>query len=155
MKNRVRIALVLMVGFGVMTQSCEKTGEENNKTKISEYNDDESHKAGDNCMNCHVSGGEGEGWFNVAGTVYDESLASALPGSTVEFYTEASAGGTMKYSVEVDKRGNFYTTEDIDFGTGLFVSVKGDEGSKHMMSAVSSGACSSCHGNTTGKIWTK
>jgi len=73
----------LMITFVIL--SCEDENE--NATKISTYNDDESHKAGHNCMSCHTPGGEGEGWFEVAGTVYDSTLIDTYPNATVKFYS--------------------------------------------------------------------
>lgn len=155
MRSTFKIGFLLALGFVILTQSCDKIQELGNETKISEYNDDESHNAGDNCMICHLQGGDGEGWFNVAGTVYDESLASVYPNSTIHLFTEANGEGTLVYTIEVDAKGNFYTTEDIDFGSGLYVSVEGTEVTKYMLSPVTVGACSSCHGSSIDRVWVK
>jgi hypothetical protein len=135
----------------VVMLSCEKE----NETKISKYNSDDSHNAGLNCMTCHTKGGEGEGWFEVAGTVYESNRTTTYPNATVRFYTGPNGTGDLKYTIQVDGLGNFYTTEGISFGGGLYVSVEGDQQVKHMPSAVTTGACNSCHGGQTGKIWTE
>jgi hypothetical protein len=71
----------------------------------------------------------------------------------VRLYTGPNGTGTLKYSVEGDGLGNFFTTKNAKFGTGLYPSVQGKNGTKHMSTAITTGACNSCHGNTTGKIW--
>lgn len=130
---------------------CEK-GEEN-ETKISRNNETESHNNGQNCMNCHKSGGPGEGRFNVAGSVYDSLFTSPKANGYIKLYTAANGGGTLKYTIEVDAKGNFYTTESIDFGSGLWPSVEGASGNKRYMSdVVITGACNSCHNVSTDKL---
>lgn len=136
----------------VIFQSCEKV---NNETKISANNRSESHNMGQNCMNCHKSGGKGEGWFQLAGTVYDTNFINTQPNTTVKLYTAPNGQGTLKHSIQVDALGNFYTTETIDFSAGLYPTVIGKTITKHMSSKVLSGQCNSCHGVTTDKIWTK
>jgi hypothetical protein len=132
--------------------SCNKNEKE---TNISSYNKTESHNMGQNCMNCHKSGGKGEGIFQAAGTVYDSTLSVTPPNTTVYLYTEQGGNGTLKHTVEVDGLGNFYTTESIDFGDGLYPTIKGTTTSKHMSSPITSGQCNSCHGVSTSKLWTK
>ena len=34
-------------------------------------------------MSCHKSGGAGEGWFTIAGTVYDGTKNATYPNATV------------------------------------------------------------------------
>ena len=131
-------------------QSCEDEG---NETKISSYNSVENHKTGQDCMICHVSGGGGEGWFTVAGTVYNSWLTSVLPNATVILYTEANGTGDLVATIEVDEKGNFYTTKVIDFGTGLYTLVEGNTTTKIMCSSITSGKCNSCHGVSIDRIW--
>lgn len=145
--------LAMLFGAMVFTQSCEKEGEEN-ETNISRYGDDDSHNMGQNCMNCHKSGGQGEGWFNVAGTVYNAAFTNVQPNGTVKLYTGPDGTGTLKYTIEVDGKGNFYTTENIDFGSGLYPSVTGTSGDvQYMGTSITTGACNSCHNVTTNKIF--
>jgi hypothetical protein len=141
---------LLTIAF-ISFQSCKKNKSE---TNISATNKSESHNMGQNCMNCHKSGGDGEGWFQVAGTVYDTTLSKTNPNTTVRLYSDAQ-GSNLKYTVQVDALGNFYTTETIDFGSGLYPVVVGKTISKHMASPITSGQCNSCHGVSTDKIWTK
>ena len=145
-KSNIIILSILILPL----QACKKNKTE---TKISAYNKSESHNMGQNCMSCHVSGGKGEGWFQVAGTVYDTLLSKTNPNTTVQLYSD-SKGTNLKYTVQVDALGNFYTTEKIDFGSGLYPVVVGKTISSHMSSPITSGQCNSCHGVSTSKIWT-
>jgi len=153
MSLKIKTALWLVTSlFMIVLQSCEKENE--NESKISSIGSTESHHAGQNCMSCHLQGGSGEGWFQVAGTVYDNSKLTVYPNSTIKLFTGPNGTGTLKYTVQGDALGNFYTTESIDFGGGLYPSVQGSASTKHMTSAITSGQCNSCHGSSTDKIWT-
>jgi len=143
------ISLTLMF---VLIQSCEKENE--NESKISSNGSGESHHTGIDCMSCHKQGGSGEGWFNIAGTVYESTKTSGYPNASVKLYTGPNGTGTLKYTIQVDALGNFYTTDNIDFGSGLYVAVQGNTLTKNMSSAVTAGQCNSCHGVSTDKIWT-
>lgn len=134
--------------------SCEKE-ENENETKISSYGSSESHRAGENCMTCHKSGGSGEGWFTIAGTIYDDTKISTYPNATVRFYSGPDGTGDLEAIVEVDQLGNFYTTEPIDFGSGIYVLVQGDQLTNNMNSKVNNGQCNSCHDKTNDRIWVR
>jgi cytochrome c553 len=149
-----RNAITLLALFSlimVVMLSCEKE----NETKISKYNSDDSHNVGLNCMTCHTQGGEGHGVFEVAGTVYESNRTTTYPNATVRLYSGPSGTGDLKYTIQVDALGNFYTTEGINFGSGLYASVEGNQQTHHMQSSITTGACNSCHGGQTGKIWTE
>lgn len=152
MKKEILNILIVAVMVLIAFQSCE---DDENETKISSYNSDESHKAGQNCMICHVSGGDGEGWFTVAGTVYENGLTSVLPNATVKLYADSNGAGELVATIEVDEKGNFYTTKVVNFGTGLFTLVEGNTTTKNMYSSITSGKCNSCHGVSTDRIWTE
>jgi len=132
--------------------SCEneESGEQKNLTSTSLSS--ESHNVGQNCMNCHVSGGSGEGWFIIAGSVYNSTQTVPYITATVELRTAQSGGGNLVKSIEVDQKGNFYTTSPVDFGSGLYVSVIGGTGTQYMSSKVTTGACNSCH-DSSRRIW--
>ena len=143
------LALNIIVVILVLS-SCEKE----NETKISSYGNSESHNMGQDCMNCHKNGGDGEGWFNIAGTVYEKQFNSSYPNATVHLYTGPGGTGTLNYTIQVDAKGNFYTTESIDFGAGLYPAVEGETSTEYMITPVTNGKCNSCHGITEDKIWT-
>ena len=74
--NKIKLNSIFLFTFFTLSsmfvfQSCEKEDEGCDEDNISIAGDDESHNAGQNCMQCHYDGGEGEGCFVVAGTVYD------------------------------------------------------------------------------------
>jgi hypothetical protein len=103
-------------------------------------------------MNCHKSGGSGDGWFNVAGTVYNSTQTVPYITATIELRTDQSGGGTLVNSIEVDTKGNFYTTEPVEFGTGLYASVVGGVSTEFMQGKITNGACNSCH-DALKRIW--
>lgn len=150
-KSYLVIALTLSV---IIFQACHKGKK---VTNISAKGSSKSHNIGKNCMTCHTSGGEGAeaGWFQTAGTVYDSVQNTINPNATVYLYTGPNGTGTLKHTIQVDDLGNFYTTEAIDFGSGLYPAVQGNTQTKYMFSTITTGQCNSCHGSTTGKIWTK
>jgi hypothetical protein len=131
--------------------SCEKEdGEQIDATSTSTSS--KSHNTGQNCMNCHKSGGQGDGWFNVAGSVYNSTQTVPYITAKVQLRTAAAGGGTLVKEVQVDMNGNFYTTEPVNFGTGLYASVVGGTVTKHMADKISTGACNSCH-DSSKRIW--
>lgn len=155
MKNKGWIWLAGMVLLFVF-MACEdenESGENSGETMISRFNETESHNAGQNCMNCHKQGGSGEGIFTVGGTIYNSARTAVYPNATVKLYTGPNGTGTLVKTIEVDGKGNFYTTETIAFGTGLYPTVTGTTGSVSAMGpSITTGQCYSCHGNSQGKI---
>ncbi len=69
-------------------------------------------------------------------------------------FTGPNGTGTLKHTLQVDGLGNFYTTESIDFGTGLYPAVEGKNSTKYMSSSTRNGQCNSCHGSSAEKIYT-
>ncbi|MGE5356315.1 MAG: hypothetical protein ACM3PT_08770 [Deltaproteobacteria bacterium] len=110
---------------------------------------------GKNCMDCHKKGGKGKGWFNVAGTVYDSQKANPLPNAKVKLFTGPDGTGTLKYTIEGDGYGNFFTTENIDFGTGLYAVVQGNNLLNYMAPKLANGKCNECHNQSSNRIWIK
>lgn len=150
---KIKTLTALFISFILFTLiSCEKEG--GNETTISSNNSSDSHKNGENCMHCHQSGGDGEGWFNVAGSVYTMNQQFAAPNGKVKIYSGPDGSGTLMATVEVDALGNFYTTEPVSFSGGVYTSVQSASGTeKFMDSKITSGACNSCHGSSEDKIW--
>lgn len=155
MKYRISaIAILFTAMFAFTFQACNHA-DEGNKKMVSKNFESESHNMGQNCMNCHKSGGEGEGWFNVAGTVYDSTKTNTYPNGTVKLYTGPNGTGNLVATIAVDNLGNFYTTESVSFGSGLYPAVQGKNTVQYMGSATSTGQCNSCHGVSTDKLWSK
>jgi hypothetical protein len=137
----------------VILVSCENDESGEEKFMSSNYNGKESHNTGQDCMSCHKSGGKGEGIFTVAGTIYNNNRSASYPNATVKLYTGANGTGTLVKTIEVDGKGNFYTTEEINFGSGLYTTVTGTTGSvSKMATTLSSGQCNSCHNSVSDKI---
>jgi hypothetical protein len=66
--------------------------------------------------------------------------------------TSASGGGSVVLSLTSDAAGNFYTSQSVGFGAGLYADVAGTSGARRsMVAAVTSGACNSCH-DTSNRI---
>lgn len=152
-----KINSFFLVAFGiltvmVLTQSCEKEDEGCGEENISYIGGNESHNKGQDCMQCHKDGGDGEGCFIVAGTVYDSLQVNTISSGTVDFYTEPNGMGQKIKTVEIDGKGNFFTTDIFNL-QGLYPVVTGPTGSKkYMGSPLTSGQCNSCH--TAGnRIW--
>lgn len=158
MKKYQLLNLAIGAAISMMVVSaCQKIKDNKNKKEvnISAHGGDESHNMGQNCMSCHSKGGDGEGWFNAAGTVYDSTQSQTVPNTTIRLYSGPKGSGTLVHTVYGDQLGNFHTTEGIDFGSGLYPVVEGPNGTKYMSSTISSGECNSCHGVSTNKIWVK
>jgi len=152
----IKLKTIHILAFSLLIiafQSCQKENGEN-ESKISANGTSRSHHTGQDCMSCHSSGGSGDGWFAVAGTVYDVAKINFYPNTTVKLYTAINGTGILKYTVQGDALGNFYTTQTIDFGSGLYPAVQGTAGPKYMTTAITTGRCNSCHGISTDKMWT-
>jgi hypothetical protein len=137
--------------YSISFQSCTK----GNKTNISDFDSNNSHKQGQNCMNFHKQNGNGKGWFTIAGTVYDSLKINTLKNITIKLYTGPNNTGTLVNTINADILGNFYTTNKIDFSAGLYTSVQGQFQINYMNSKIINGKCNECHGVTVDKIWTK
>ena len=139
-----KVFSILLIGFLAVLFACEKEdGEEVGGESTASGT---SHNTGKNCLNCHQ--------FNAAGSVYNKALSSGLQGAIVKLTTQANGAGTVLGTFTVNKSGSFYSSNSINFGTGIYVSVTGSSGSpKYMSSAITTGACNSCHGSSTSKVW--
>jgi cytochrome c553 len=136
----------------VIVPACKK---KNDEEKISKHNSSESRNMNGNCMNCHRQGGSGEGSFNIAGTVFANVAGTQKqPNGFVKLYTLPNGNGELKYTLEVDGLGNFYSTENIDFSAGLYPAIVHANGNvKYMPQTITSGSCNSCHGVSTQNLW--
>jgi len=144
----------ILIISGSLVSSCSHYEMGKKETKISEIGDDESHNNGRNCMDCHKTGGEGEGWFQAAGSVYKSDKQTHNPNGKIYLFTDPDGQGTLKYTFEVDGEGNFYTTKTINFEGGLYPVHENTKGvKKFMQSPIISGQCQSCHNVSTDKIW--
>lgn len=144
MKTYLIIAFTLSIMIFIVP-SCSED-EESDEALISSPNGNKSHYEGQNCMNCHSAGGKGEGVFITAGTVYKSSGQTVYPNAIVTLSTGANGTGTVRATIYCDAKGNFFTTEAIDFSGGLYPAVKNSSGTySYMQSSTTEGACNSCH----------
>ena len=95
-----------------------------------------SHNAGRDCLECHN--------FTVAGTVYQASGAPAT-GVTVRVTSGPGGAGSLLLTLTSDGSGNFYTTDRVNFGSGVYTDAKGTGELRSMQAAITSGRCNSCH----------
>jgi len=134
--------LFIILGILFFVVACQKFRPPENDTVISEHDEDESHETGANCMNCHNSAGYGEGFFTVAGSMYGNTI-----NADVEVYSDMDEPPIL--TVAVDRLGNAYTTEAIDFGDGLYVAVRSADGEREWMEdKIYNGQCNMCHGTS-------
>ena len=138
----------------LINSSCRREGQ--TTTAVSINNGSASHNNGQNCMTCHRSGGQasGDGWFVVGGSVFMPDKISYNPNGKILLYPGPNGTGNVVATIEVDGKGNFYTTDAIDFGNGLYPAVIGSNGTIQYMGQVTrTGACNGCHGVSTDKLW--
>lgn len=130
----------------LLVVSCIDDNE--NGSLTSTHGSRSSMDTGRDCIACHTSGSE-EGEFIVAGTVYQSNGTSVYPNSTVYLYTGADGTGSLAATIEVDGRGNLYTSDRLSFGSGLYPVVRGSDTTQvaYMGSVITSGSCNAagCH----------
>lgn len=136
---------LLLIFFTFINFSCKKN-KSGTGSETSSYGNTNSHDVGSDCMKCHNSGGSNQFWWNVAGTVFKPDSVTLNPGCTVYLFTGPGGSGTLIQVLPVDKKSNFYTTNSVSFGTGLFTEVKSSSGEiRSMQAAITSGDCNFCH----------
>ena len=144
-------ALIILV----LILSCSTENEYESTNGSSASGSNSSHNMGKDCMSCHKPGGGEAPVWKVAGTVYNEALTNTNSNAIVNLYTGPNGTGTLKYTIYVDAKGNFYTSSTIDFTGGLYPSVTGSTSTYSMSTPITTGACNSCHdGVSIRRIWT-
>ncbi len=140
--RKVFLLLVFGITFGLFACEDEDGEEFEGQSNISGT----SHNTGKDCMSCHR--------FTASGSIYNKALSSVFPGAVIKITSQADGAGTVLGTFTTNKSGSFYTSGPINFGSGIFVSVIGSSGNiKHMSSSITLGACNSCHGTSTSKVW--
>lgn len=141
--SMLMLCFILLVGT-LSFYSCKK-GEKCGETNKSISGGHESHNFGMDCMNCHKSGGEGKGCFLVAGSVSKMNTTSPVSAGIVKLFTQPGGAGSLKYTIPIDSKGNFYSTDNIEY-SGLYPVIVSSNGSQFSMSSpVSTGSCNTCH----------
>lgn len=151
MSKNTLLLLTIFIAFPLVALfSCNHAKQHTDN--ISQHGKSHSHNMGQNCMSCHKKGGNGDGWFYIAGTAYSNSGTNYAQDVTLLMYTEPDGAGIVKHTVEGDSKGNFYTTDIIGFGNGLYPAIVYNNDTSFMSGSISHGACNSCHGVSTNKI---
>ena len=153
-KNVLFILALISIGFILQSFVGNKLQDDGtNKIVISKKNGITSHFFALNCMTCHKNfrNAEKNGRFTAAGSVYDEARARIHKNPVIKLYTEPKAQGKLMATINGDKFGNFFTTENIDFTrNGLYPVLYGSptaaESIKYMETPIFKGDCNSCHG---------
>jgi len=117
-----------------------------------------SHNRGENCTKCHTLGEDGNGCFTIAGTAFKNDKTTPLIDAVMVLFNR-DANDWTKITGEVkrlpiDKSGNFYTTESVDF-VGKYPAIIVKKGANwdtlSMSSPITSiGSCNSCHSSKNG-----
>ncbi len=142
----------ILFSFSLFINSCKKNKDKNCKIYNVSSSSKSSHNNGQNCIDCHTYGGKGEGCFNVAGSMFNSSDKTPMVSGYISLYTEANGKGILKSKINVDQSGNFYSS-DIGEVSGLYASITGPKGEvRYMSQPLKTGACTSCHGNSTAII---
>ena len=151
MKTGPLFILFLLIFSSFVVISCKKN-KAGTGSKTSSYNDNSSHDVGSDCMSCHNPGGSNKFWWIVAGTVFKPDSTTLNPGCTVYLFSGPNGTGNLILTLPVDKKSNFYTSNSLSFGTGLYPEVKSSSGEiQYMQSSTINGNCNSCH-NSSNRI---
>jgi hypothetical protein len=138
---KIFLSAVLLIFIMLVIVSCSK--------KKNDTLTGSSHNSGRNCLGCHSD-------FKIAGSVYNKSFTGPYTGARIKITTQSNGSGSILATLNSDKSGNFYTGNSISFGSGVYVSAEGTTGTvKYMNTALTDGACNSCHGYSTSKMWTE
>lgn len=142
MRNNFVCSLIIIL---FIITSCKKDNA-GGGSKSSAYGGTESHNVGKACLGCHNTGGGNDFWWTVAGTVYKTGETDLNPNSAVYLFSGRQPDGKLLLTLQVDSKGNFYTTQNIDFSKGLFPAVKSISGDvRYMPDSAVSGNCNDCH----------
>ena len=112
-----------------------------------------SHKNGQICLTCHVTGGSAVN-FVIAGSVFKADSVTPSSNGILYFWTQQGGTGLLVATLEVDANGNFFTNSSILPALGAFPQMRGISGAvKNMPILALTGNCNSCHGVNEAPIW--
>lgn len=148
-------SLFLATILSIALISCEREGSGKCKETNISTATRASHNAGETCTKCHSLGEDGNGCFTIAGTAYKKDKSTPLTEAVMVLFNRdvndwAKITGEVK-RIPIDKSGNFYTTESVDF-VGKYPAIITKSGDTIPMSSPlsSTGSCNSCHSNKKG-----
>lgn len=145
------VGFVLATGILLFAWGCKHGRCENGPTSVA--GTERSHHVGENCQSCHLPDGDGKGCWTVAGTIYNPNGTQVATHARVLLFGSPLGQGGEQLSLDDDDLGNVYTSQDVNFSSGLYpavISAAGD--TAFMLEAIRDGACNRCHGNTTERI---
>ena len=143
--SKKKIKQILILVISIIAFNCDLNNN-NSNIIMSTYGDNESHRAGENCMECHKSGGDAGIVFSIAGTIYHSNSNIVYPNVSVNLFPDINFNGIPVEIFEVDGKGNFYSSIPIDWQNGLYTSVSSVSQIKRMNSTIFDGSCNHCHG---------
>lgn len=149
------LAVLAIAVATLFIESCEVNGCSRGSMSSNGRSREDGERMKGNCMTCHGPNGSGSGCFTIGGTIYDSSLVNINSNAVVEFFTQPNGGGQLVATLDVDGSGNFYTTDVIPFGSGLYPAVvsKTTNRVQYMPQSTVNGSCGSCHGILNPVIW--
>jgi len=145
------ISQSLFLVFTIIVFGCNLKNDNSNLV-MSTYGSTKSHNVGEDCMRCHISGGDTGLEFSIAGSVYDSNLNIPYPNVTIVLFSDSDLSSIPLETLEVDSKGNFYSNIPIDWQNGLFASVSNNNNIRNMNSTIFEGSCNSCHGSSISNI---
>ena len=101
--------------------------------------------------NVIIQGEKGKDVY-AAGSVQNAALTAPETSGQVEFYSGPNGTGSLVYTIPLDAKGNFYTTKIMGVN-GLYPAIKNATGTQFMGSSLTTGACNTCHGSSTGALY--
>jgi len=154
MKNVTLVIAVLFLAC-LFFSACKKDLPTPPSTAFnSKHRDTLSHNNGQVCLTCHGVDGSASRSFVVAGSVFQADLTTPSLNGTLYFWSDNGGTGLLVATLDVDGKGNFYTTSSILPGSGTFPQIIGTSGDvKNMPIRAPNGNCNSCHGVTDPPIW--
>jgi len=139
--------------FGLLTAefaalSCKRNENNCGTTVVSVPFLSRSHNAGLDCAKCHVQGSTGKGCFTISGTVYQLNGIETNPNAVLNLRTQPNGGGDIRHIISTDGKGNFFTTNTINWADSLYVELFNPNGGtlyKSMPINSFEGSCNTCH----------
>jgi hypothetical protein len=102
-----------------------------------------SHNAGQDCMRCHAGGGDDAPKFSLGGTIYDLT-GNPVGGAEIRVADQNGAA----FSVYSGSNGTFHSS--TTFSASAHVGARTATTANTMISLLSYGGCSKCHGTGAG-----
>lgn len=140
------LAVLLFAEFAAL--SCKRGGSTCGEVVVSVPLLSRSHNNAINCATCHAENGVGTGCFIVSGSVYLENQMEAYPNAVIRFYAGPNGTGGVKATYRTDAKGNFYSTEILDFNQPLYPAIIDASNNvvyKNRALLPGEGNCNKCH----------